>query len=121
MEENLIEIYAKLGEDYEIVRARMQKPERIEKFLGFFTKDDSYPNLENAMNAQDRETAFRAAHTLKGTSREVGLVSLSEVASEVCETLRPETGEGLEAARTLMPKVTELYNEAVSIINEGLA
>ena len=43
------------------------------------------------MAASDRDTAFRASHTLKGLCLNLGFTPLAKVSSELCEALRPGT------------------------------
>lgn len=60
------ECYEAMGGDYEDVLKRLMNEARIQKFALMFKKDPSMSQLTQAMDAGDVETAFRAAHTLKG-------------------------------------------------------
>lgn len=84
----LSELYDKIGGDFADVTARFGTEARIERFLGLFLKDPSYDELKNAVAASDWETAFRAAHTMKGTSGNMSLTRLQRSASELTEHLR---------------------------------
>lgn len=105
-QEMLEAFYADAGGDFGAVLTRLRDPKRVERFVRLFGSDDTYRNLVAAVAAGDVETAFRASHTLKGTTRDVGLTELSTTASEVCEALR---GGDLAAGAALMPPVEEAY------------
>ena len=77
--------YESVGGDLQGVRGRLLTDERIEKFVRMFLADPTFGNLEAAMAAQDMEAAFRAAHTMKGLSRDMGLTRLFEPADELAD------------------------------------
>ena len=58
------------------------------------------------MVKQDAETAFRAAHTLKGLCMNLGFDSLYEVSSALTENLR---GRQLNGWESLFVKVEQRY------------
>lgn len=68
--------YAVIGGDLDGVRGRLLTDERIVKFLTIFLQDTSYSNLVTHLEAGDLKEAFRAAHTIKGISRDLGLTPL---------------------------------------------
>ena len=73
---------------YEDVLKRLMNEARIQKFALMFKKDPSMSQLTQAMDAGDVETAFRAAHTLKGICANLGFKSLFEVSYDITEALR---------------------------------
>ena len=79
------ECYEAMGGDYEDVFKRPMSEARIKKFALMFKKDPSMSQLTQAMDAGDTETAFRAAHTLKGICANLGFKSLFEVSYEITE------------------------------------
>ncbi len=85
------ESYAALGGNYEEVLARFRTEERILKFAGLFLKDDSFSNLCKALEENNLEDAFRAAHTLKGVSSNLGFTRLHLSSHALTELLRPKT------------------------------
>lgn len=58
-----------------------------------------------AVRTQDAETAFRAAHTLKGVALNLGLTDLAEAAAAMTEALR---------GRTALPAETPALYKAVA-------
>lgn len=101
----LQECYEKMGANYDEVRRRLLKDERIQKILLLFLKDPSYESLKAAMDSGDRETAFRAAHTLKGISLNLGLTALQQSSSALSEALRndPPADNAQALYETLIP------------------
>ena len=70
--------YAQLGGDLEDVRSRLVTDERIIKFIGIFEQSPLFDNLQKALDEGNMEEAFRAAHTMKGNSRDMGFMPLYE-------------------------------------------
>lgn len=62
----LEECYRALGGSYSEVLARLVDDKMITKYLNKFIEDTCYRDIFTALENNDYETAFRAAHTLKG-------------------------------------------------------
>lgn len=86
----LEECYAALGGDFADVLGRFRSRQLVEKFLLRFLEDGSYDELCRALPQGDRETAFRAVHTLKGVCQNLSFTRLAHSSSELCESLRYE-------------------------------
>lgn len=63
------EAYEKIGANYDDACARLMGDEMLARFALKFLDDESMDKLEAAMAAGDAESAFMAAHTLKGVSQ----------------------------------------------------
>ena len=85
------ECYQKLGGDYAQVEKRLPGIHLIRKFIAKFLDDGSYPELCRAMEQGQTEEAFRAAHTLKGVSANLGFDRLTASSGELTELLRGRT------------------------------
>ncbi|MGN0016454.1 MAG: Hpt domain-containing protein [Candidatus Avelusimicrobium sp.] len=96
------ECYAALGGNYEEVLGRFRTEERILKFMGLFLKDDSFANLTKALEQNNLEEAFRAAHTLKGISSNLSFTRLYRSSHGLTELLR---------AKTPSPEISALFAE----------
>lgn len=107
----LKECYDALGGNYEDTVRRLYN----EKFLFKFEEDPSFENLKKALEEEDLEAAFRAAHTLKGVAQNMGFDNLAESSSVLTEALR---------SRKVMPyaeqveKVCKDYNKIRETITE---
>ena len=115
--EKLEKLYSEGDGDYQNVLGRMKTPERVTKFLGFFVKDPTYDTLKTSIDSQDWDSAFRAAHTMKGVASDMGFLKLSKAASDVTEEFRAQR---YEEGVALMPEVDELYAKATEAIQNNL-
>ena len=85
------------------------------KFALMFKKDPSMSQLTQAMDTGDVETAFRAAHTLKGICANLGFKSLFEVSYDITEALR--AGD-MEQAKVMWPGVQACYARVDNALNQ---
>ena len=85
------ECYEIMKGDYDDVLSRLRSDDRIKKFLLKVVSDPSFTQLCNALEKRDMEEAFRAAHTLKGVSKNMSLTNLAYSASNLTEALRGRT------------------------------
>ena len=101
------EIFEVYGADYNSTMARfMGKEAMYLKFLDMLFKDDNLEKLGTALEQQDYEAAFAAAHTLKGVVGNMGLTPLSNAVCAIVESLRKR-------------EVPEDYNVLYQIIQTG--
>lgn len=84
----LQECYEKMQANYPDLCRRMGSPALAERFSVKFLKDTSYFALNEALEKKDWESAFRAAHTLKGVAANLSLTKVTEAASDITEDLR---------------------------------
>ncbi len=61
------ECYESMEADFEGVIGRMGSEEMVKRFALKFLDDPSYSNIGKGYRGGEREEAFRAAHTIKGT------------------------------------------------------
>ena len=73
------------------------------------------------MDAGNREEAFRAAHTLKGVCRNLGIERLAGSAEIITEVLRKEQETVPEEAAALLEDVKKNYQEAAEAIRIYIA
>lgn len=112
----LSEFYSSIGESLNEVLERLRMESRVEKYLKLFLSDPSFTELKEAFAGNDAQTAFRAAHTLKGVAANLGLNKLSASSSELTEDLRP--GAFTANSPTLLEIVEFDYNAAVEGIKQ---
>ena len=87
----------------------------VERFLRMFAGDDTFAMLQAAMSAGDVQRAFRAAHTLKGLTANLGLTRLWQTSSDLTEALR---GGDMQRASALYPETAAAYRQACAAIGE---
>lgn len=108
--------YQAMNGDYEAATRRLMNDGLIEKFLSKFLADESFTDLCQAFEEKDYPKAFKAAHSLKGVSQNMGLDPLSAPAIELTEELRD--GQGSEKALALYESVKENYEMVKQVILE---
>ena len=108
------ECYEELGSDFDKVLSRLVSEALVKKFALKFLDDPSFGQLETALADKDAETAFRAAHTLKGICLNLGFDNLYKASFDITEKLRGRDTEGCEE---LLAKVEEQYNNTVDAIH----
>ena len=89
--------YQAMGADFEEIFQRIPSEAMIRKFAVKFPEDKSFAELTKALEQGDVETAFRAAHTIKGLCLTLGFSHLTAPASELTELLRAGRLDGSEA------------------------
>lgn len=94
---------------------RLGGADATRRFLRLFPLDDSFPQLSEALGRGDVQTAFRAAHTLKGVAANLGLERLRAAASDMTECLR--RGE-LSGAQARFPETETAYRRVLAALEE---
>ena len=110
----LEEFYEKIGSSYSDVFARFSDEEFILHFVLKFGQDKSFDNLKAALESGDVTVAFRAAHTLKGVTANLGFTELYEKDYVITEALR--AGD-IETAKSLFPELENLYETVIDALN----
>jgi HPt (histidine-containing phosphotransfer) domain-containing protein len=112
---NIQECYNSMGADYEGMLNRVGRERLVARFASKFPTDTSYSELISAIQKEDWSEAFRAAHTLKGVTSNLGFTRLHEVTHKLTESLRP--GKKPEDM-SLVDEVTEAYNVVISALEQ---
>ncbi|MCI8511373.1 MAG: Hpt domain-containing protein [Lachnospiraceae bacterium] len=104
------------GANIETALARFMNMEAMYlKFLLRFPADPNFESLRDALAAGDTETAFRAAHTLKGVAGNLGLDRFYESVSKLTEVLRAGGSGNTDA---LMKQAAADYEEICAVIQK---
>lgn len=114
------ECYEQLGGSYAQITTRLPSTKLIDRFLSKFLDDGSYAQLCSSLAQEQREEAFRAAHTLKGVCANLSLDRLFHSASRLTELLRAETDFAPTEADRLLQEVTRDYEWTVRVIRAYL-
>ena len=114
------ECYQKLGGDYVQVEKRLPGIHLIRKFIAKFLDDGSYPELCRAMEQGQTEESFRAAHTLKGVSANLGFDRLTASSGDLTELLRGRTDGIPTEAVPLLDMVRQDYELTADAIRAYL-
>lgn len=109
----LKECYEALGGNYEEVIGRLRSERLVQKFTLKFLNDGSFKLLQESLEAEDFEEAFRASHTMKGICQNLSFNRLLASCSALTEELRD--GKGPKADE-LAEQVAADYAQTVSAI-----
>ena len=115
------ECYCELGGDFAQVEKRLPSVSMVKRFITKFLDDGSFSQLCEAMEDGRREEAFRAAHTLKGVSANLGFDRLQASADKLTELLRPEGDTIPEGAGVLLEQIRRDHAATVGAIRAYLA
>ncbi len=115
------ECYQLLGGNYAEVMTRLPSVKLVEKFAVKFLGDDSYDTLVREMAAGNRQSAFRAAHTLKGVCANMSFTRLFQSASLLTEELRGDGTAIPDHALALLEDVKRDYDLTTNTIRSYAA
>lgn len=113
--------YQRLGGNFSQVEQRLRSVSLIRRFITKFLDDSSFSELCQAMQEEQRDKAFRAAHTLKGVCANLGFDRLGASAGQLTELLRPERDGIPEGAALLWNTVKDDYAVTVGAIRSYLS
>ena len=108
------ECYESIGADFEGVLGRMGSEAMVKRFALKFLDEPSYRSLVKAVEEQNAEGAFRAAHTLKGICLNLGFDNLYKPSEELTELLRGR--EIVPGSQEKFAEVEAQYNRTVTAI-----
>ena len=111
----LQEFYEELNGNYEDVKSRLTNEDRIEKFVIRFLEDDSFQKIVSAREHNNDMDVFRAIHTLKGISLNMGFVGLYQACYQMTEAVRDGTKLENEA---LFKDVEKEYHKTIEMIKK---
>lgn len=107
------EFYDFIGGGYDEMFGKFRSEERIVRFLGLFQRDQSFAQMKKALEENDCQQAFAAAHTFKGVSLNLCLHNVITQAVGITEALR--AGD-IQLAKQLFPDVEAVYNKAIDAL-----
>ena len=108
--------YEELGSDFDKVQNRLVSEALVKKFALKFLDDPSFQELKTSLEAGNTETAFRAAHTLKGICLNLGFDKLLVSSQELTEKLRG--AENVNGTEELFAAVEKEYNRTCEILHK---
>ena len=116
MDANMKNELIEWGVDWDDLSARfMNNDDLIAKFMFKFLKDQSFNELTAAMEAGSVEDAFKAVHTLKGVSGNLGFKAMLDPVVNLTEITRAGSMEGASEQYAL---IKEKYEPLMAILNK---
>ena len=110
--------YEELGGDYADIIYRVGE-DMLLRLIGIFVRDSNYTDICTALECQDFEKAFRAAHTLKGVALNMSLPNLAKKADLLTETLRSRQHN--DEIQPAFLQLSQEYHDTYSVFSELLA
>ena len=114
----LQELYTAIDGDYDQAVRVLRMDKLIDKHIRKMTKNGIVDNLLEAGRNMEPAALFETAHAMKGVCANLGLMVLSEMASEIAEEFRPGNPRKLsddELAEKLT-KIEALYQKTAAAI-----
>ena len=109
------ELYEQIGGDYNAALRTLMNDMLISRFIIKLLDDKSFDNLMKAAETFDANGLFEASHAMKGVYANLGLMNLSNAASEITEEFRPGSERKLsdDAVREKIAAMKTMYETAV--------
>ena len=109
----LQELYQSIGGDYEQALRVLRMDKLIDKHIRKLAGNGVVDRLLAAGETMDAVQLFEAAHAAKGVCGNLGLVKLSEMASEIAEEYRPGHPRALsdDEVRRKIDRIAALYSQ----------
>ena len=112
------EFYERIGGDYLEAKGRLMNDAFIKRMLLKFADGYSLDELSSAMQSEDCEGLFTAAHSLKGVCGNLALAKLSSLASELTELTRGKSDVDMAEAKRLGAEILGEFRRVVTLIRE---
>lgn len=116
----LNECYKAFGGDYESVKKRISSDKIIIKFLTKFLTEPSYEKLCQTLEEEDYKEAFRAVHSIKGISANLGFPALLDSSGILTEYLREFDKQPIDKNKCMdyLEVITKDYNAVVAVVKK---
>ena len=109
------ECYDVFGGDFDGVMKRLIDENRVERFALKFLDESSMKQLRISLIEDDQESAFRAAHTIKGICQNLGFTHLGNSSGALTDYLR----KGLNGNWQELLHQTEMdYREVIDALKQ---
>ncbi len=108
-------LYQAIDGDYEQALKVLRVEKLMDKHIRKLPQNKVFAALHAAGEGMDAEQLFENAHALKGVCSNLGLVKISEAASEIAEEFRPGSSRAMsdEQVKTIIRDIDEMYQKAV--------
>ena len=112
---NLQELYQEIGGDYDEAIKVLRMDKLVDKHIRKLPNNGVVDGLLAAGESMDPTELFEKAHAMKGVCANLGLVNLSNAASEITEEYRPGNPRKLsdDEVRAKMESIRAMYEKTV--------
>ena len=115
----LQELYAQIGGDYDHATRVLRVDKLIDKHIRKLPKNGVVDDLLQAGQEKDPGKMFETAHAMKGLCANLGLLRLSDLASDIAEEYRPGNSRTLsdDEVDGKLQEIASLYAKTVDGIS----
>ena len=115
----LQELYREIGGNYDQAMRVLRMEKLLDKHIRKLTSNGVVEHLLEAGKEMDPTRLFESAHAVKGVCANLGLVTLSEAASEIAEEYRPGNPRTLSDAqvKAKLQEIADLYQKTTDGIS----
>lgn len=116
----LQELYAQINGDYDHATRVLRVDKLIDKHIRKLPKNGVVDELLQAGQEKDPGKMFETAHAMKGLCANLGLLRLSDLASDIAEEYRPGNSRTLsdDEVDGKLQEIASLYAKTVDGINQ---
>lgn len=93
------------------------KAQLYEKYIGKYLDDPTFQQLETSLENADYDTAFRLAHTMKGTVGNLSFDNFYQMIVPLVEVLR---NKEYDKINDYYPQIKEEYHKIISVIKSQI-
>ncbi len=113
------DLYTTIGVDFDDVLALLRKEDRVKTYLVQTMEEPAFAELDRAMASREYDSAFRAAHTIKGMGMNLMLEPMTAAAVDLVECLRNGVApEDEDTAAMLYTRLKEQCDLLASLVRE---
>ncbi len=117
------ELYKVIGGDYEQAKRVLRIDKLIDKHIRRLADNSLFEKLFMARESLDKTAVFEAGHAIKGVCANLGLVTLSRMASDLTEEFRDGAVRKMsdDEVRAKIDEIEAMCNRAIEGIREYAA
>ena len=109
-------LYQAIDGDYDQALKVLRVEKLLDKHIKKLPQNKVFASLRTAGESMDAEQLFESAHAMKGVCANLGLVKISNAASDIAEEFRPGNSRSMtdEQVKAIVRDIDAMYQKAVS-------
>lgn len=109
-------LYQAIDGDYDQALKVLRVEKLLDKHIKKLPQNKIFASLRTAGESMDAEQLFESAHAMKGVCANLGLVKISNAASDIAEEFRPGNSRSMtdEQVKAIVRDIDAMYQKAVS-------
>ncbi len=117
---DLKELYETIGGDYEQATRVLRVEKLIDKHIRRLPNNKVFEEMAAAGQSMDETQLFESAHAMKGLCANLGLMGLSDMASDLAEEFRPGNTRSMsdDEVRERVDQIGALYERTIEGIRQ---